>query len=142
MVDLIVKEFQNLKIVFTPNGEINATQTAKLFNKDIRQFMRSKSYKDYAKALAKHLNTDVQNLHTAKSGGDLSNNQQGTFLHPRLLVFFARWLSPDFAVWCDEYILNGLKYQIELKQKVIDRQQNYIDKQVEERDRGKFWMND
>ena len=25
----------------------------------------------------------------------------GTWLHPKLAVAFARWLSPDFAVWCD-----------------------------------------
>jgi hypothetical protein len=28
-------------------------------------------------------------------------NGGGTWLHPKLAVAFARWLSPEFAVWCD-----------------------------------------
>ncbi|OAM32416.1 hypothetical protein A7P96_02000 [Eikenella sp. NML03-A-027] len=30
--------------------------------------------------------------------------EQGTWLHPKLAVHFARWLDPKFAVWCDEQI--------------------------------------
>ncbi len=142
MSNLIIKKFENMNIVFTSNQWINGTQTAKLFNKDIRQFMRSKFYKEYAESLAKHLNTDVQNLHTAKSGGNLSLNEQGTFLHPKLLIFFARWLSPDFAVWCDDFILKSFQETINLKQRVIDNQQKGIDELIQERDKGKWWLND
>ncbi|CAN0570007.1 unnamed protein product, partial [Ectocarpus sp. 12 AP-2014] len=28
----------------------------------------------------------------------------GTWLHPKLAVPFARWLSVDFKIWCDEQI--------------------------------------
>ena len=28
----------------------------------------------------------------------------GTWLHPRLAVFFARWCDTRFAVWCDMFI--------------------------------------
>ncbi|MEF6041736.1 KilA-N domain-containing protein, partial [Escherichia coli] len=28
----------------------------------------------------------------------------GTWLHPKLAVRFARWLSVDFEIWCDEQI--------------------------------------
>ena len=34
----------------------------------------------------------------------------GTWLHPKLAIAFARWLSPDFAAWCDiqlDAILRG-----------------------------------
>ena len=35
-----------------------------------------------------------------KKGG----NNSGTWLHPKLAIDFARWLSPEFAVWCDAQI--------------------------------------
>ncbi len=31
----------------------------------------------------------------------------GTWLHPKLGVIFARWLTPHFAVWCDEHNNSG-----------------------------------
>ena len=30
--------------------------------------------------------------------------QQGTWIHPKLAVHFARWLDDRFAVWCDLHI--------------------------------------
>ena len=42
-------------------------------------------------------------IKTYKGGNDLS--KQGTWLHPKLAVAFARWCDVDFAVWCDEQIL-------------------------------------
>ena len=34
---------------------------------------------------------------------------QGTWLHPKLVIDFARWLNPEFALWCDEKIEEILK---------------------------------
>lgn len=135
-MQLITKNFEETPIIFNQKGWINATQTAKAFGKDIRAFMRSKQYKEYEKALSKYLKTDAQNLHTAQSGGNLTKNEQGTFLHPDLLIAFARWLSPDFAVWCDMVIVKGYL------QGIIESQQKALDQLVEHRDWGKWWMND
>lgn len=33
----------------------------------------------------------------------------GTWAHPKLAVFFARWLDVRFAVWCDAVIEDILK---------------------------------
>ena len=35
--------------------------------------------------------------------------KQGTWLHPKLAVIFARWLSAHFAVWCDKKIAELLQ---------------------------------
>lgn len=43
-----------------------------------------------------------------KRGG--KKGTAGTWCHPKLAVFFARWLDVRFAVWCDlmiDNILNG-----------------------------------
>ena len=50
-MNLITRHFESTPIVFNADGWINATQTAKAFEKDIRAFMRSKNYKEYEKAL-------------------------------------------------------------------------------------------
>jgi hypothetical protein len=33
--------------------------------------------------------------------GGSAENGGGTWIHPKLAIDFARWLSSDFAVWCD-----------------------------------------
>jgi hypothetical protein len=41
-------------------------------------------------------------LVVTKSGGPEAGG--GTWLHPKLAVAFARWLSSEFAIWCDTQI--------------------------------------
>lgn len=50
----------------------------------------------------------VNNLIVTRKGGD-DKYFQGTWLHPRLAVVFARWISIDFGIWCDDKILELLK---------------------------------
>ncbi len=112
MSNVVIKEYLSHKILFTSDGWLNATQTAKNFGKDVRGYTRSEQYKGYAKALAKRLDCDVQDLHIAKKGGNLNATEQGTFLHPKLAIDFARWISPDFAIWCDEQVANILNQNV------------------------------
>lgn len=42
----------------------------------------------------------------------------------------------------DKLIESQQKQLLELKQRVIDKQQKAVDELIEERDRGKWWMND
>jgi hypothetical protein len=37
------------------------------------------------------------------------NEQRGTWIHPRLAVDLARWISPAFAVWMDGWFLESLE---------------------------------
>lgn len=47
--------------------------------------------------------------------GNSKNFSQGTWLHPKLAVDFARWLDPRFAVWCDEQIEHILSGSLKLE---------------------------
>jgi hypothetical protein len=38
---------------------------------------------------------------------------QGSWIHERVAVDLARWLSPDFAVWMDGWVLEGLGFSSE-----------------------------
>ena len=116
---------------FMPTGWFNATSVAQQFGKDVREWMKNKSTQEYIESLHEFLNGGKSHhLESEKSSlSDESNcrkssqleikdliktkrgrHQSGTWLHPKLAVAFARWLSPKFAVWCDlqiEQLLQG-----------------------------------
>ena len=45
-----------------------------------------------------------------KRGGIPGEARQGTWLHEDVALEFARWLSPAFAIWCNDRIKELLKY--------------------------------
>ncbi len=88
----------------------NATRIAAMFGKRPVDWLRLPDTERYIAALCKaeaqkQNKPEVRKSHfvkTIKGGNDLS--RQGTWLHPKLAVAFARWCDIDFAVWCDEQI--------------------------------------
>jgi hypothetical protein len=72
------------------------TKAAKQFGKDLSNFMRSPDAVAYIKALSVNI-TDKELIQVQRGSGLLP--QVGTYGHPKLAVFFARWLSAEFAVW-------------------------------------------
>ena len=95
-------------------GYINATAIAKQFDKKVNHWLENGQIQDYINALIHRINSRCRNSGNGTqsiSYNDLvmivqggSPQQQGTWLHPRLAVIFARWMSAHFAVWCDEQI--------------------------------------
>jgi hypothetical protein len=77
------------------------TKAAKAFGKLAPEFMRLPSTLEYLNAL--HGIFPGQGFSAVKLGrGSLPG--VGTWAHPKLAVFFARWLDVRFAVWCDDAI--------------------------------------
>ncbi|MGE4534651.1 KilA-N domain-containing protein [Halomonas sp.] len=102
MSNVIPLKYQGQPVSFNTDGWINATEVAKRFGKRPVKWLELPSTKSYMAALARALGiTDVRKsdfgLVTTRRGGP----RQGTWLHPKLAVAFARWLDDDFAVWCD-----------------------------------------
>jgi hypothetical protein len=77
------------------------TKAAQHFGKRIQDFLDNKETKEYLEALKKAANTadwrDKKLIQVQRGSGLLP--QVGTYGHPKLAVFFARWLSAEFAVW-------------------------------------------
>lgn len=136
---VILKEFKSLEIVFNEEGWINATRTAKAYNKRPDTFLRSKRFKEYLESVEKLRCVKITHLKKNVTG---KGKEQGVYLHPYLCVEFARYLDSDFAVQMDMWFEYEFKKQLELKQRVIDNQQKFVDEKVEIRDKGKWWMND
>jgi hypothetical protein len=96
---LITAQYGTMPVFFQTDGFINATAIAKQFNKVPKDFLRTKATQEYIKAVGLICLTEQNQLVMIKQGG--SQEEQGTWLHPKLAIFFARWLDARFAVWCD-----------------------------------------
>ncbi|MEI7795177.1 MAG: KilA-N domain-containing protein [Methylococcaceae bacterium] len=89
---------------------INATAIAKQFGKKPETYLKTERTQEYIAALLKSM-FNIEESVALKSA--TKQNQivrivqggkpeyQGTWIHPKLAIDFARWLSADFAVWCD-----------------------------------------
>jgi hypothetical protein len=101
---LITKTYNDMPFAFREDGYFNMTKAAKHFGKQLQNFWLSPDTKEYMDAMSKTLKSNE--LSQAKSG-----RYGGTFAHPKLAIFFARWLDVRFAVWCDAMIEDILKGQ-------------------------------
>lgn len=96
--------FNNTPVFFTNDAYLNATAIAAHFNKKPIEWLRLPSTEEYITALCKK--QEVGKSHFLKTTRGKGKN--GTWLHRRLAVPFARWLNVEFAIWCDEQIENIL----------------------------------
>lgn len=92
--NVIPFRYQGQPVRFNADGWINATEAAKPFGRLPHEWLRLPDTVVYLEAMAKC--GKIPQLVRAQRG-----RAGGTWLHPKLAVAFARWLSPDFAVWCD-----------------------------------------
>ena len=103
MVKLIKADFDGHAMQFNDAGWFNATAAADKFGKRVQHWLDNKETQEYIEKLNSRLsgdlNTDATGIISTKKG-----RNGGTWLHPKLAVAFARWLSVDFSIWCDEQI--------------------------------------
>ncbi len=97
----LTRDFNGTAFVFREDGWFNMTRAAQRHGKHLYHFWNSPDTKAYLEAVAATTDSVVV-LFTAVRG-------KGTWAHPKLAVFFARWLDVKFAVWCDAMIDDILK---------------------------------
>jgi phage antirepressor YoqD-like protein len=78
----------------------NATLMCKAFNKSPNHWLRTEQTKLYINQVSALLKSNPTDLYIVRNGG----GDYGTWIHEKLVIELARWLSPEFAVWCDEKI--------------------------------------
>lgn len=103
---------------------INATEMAKPFNKNIAHFLEDKTRQEIVLIYCKRnsLNMSDVEISTSLSISELSVlfpesikvirgglKSQGTWFHEDIALEFARWLSPKFAIWCNDRIKEFLR---------------------------------
>lgn len=79
---------------------VNATEMARPFRKRAVDWLNTQSAKDFVNALSEVRKITSADLVAVTKGG----LQQGTWMHEDVALEFARWLSPAFAIWCNDRI--------------------------------------
>lgn len=99
------------------DGYVNATAMCQANGKRLNDYIRCERTRQYVEALALDAGIPATDIVHIRRGGTAST--QGTWIHPRLAVDLARWISPQFAVWMDGWFLQTLQGHAEPAQEVI-----------------------
>jgi hypothetical protein len=89
------------------DGYINATAMCQANGKRWSHYASNERSKEYICALAGSAGIPADLLIDSITTG--ANPNRGTWIHPRLAVDLARWISPQFAVWMDGWFLESLQ---------------------------------
>lgn len=106
-------EGKSVEILFSETIYFNATVAGKVFGKKPNDWLRLKETIEYIDALLRSRKCYVAGIPISEQNqlvrivqGGVNPQNQGTWLHQKLIVPYGRWLNPDFAVWCDEIIFD------------------------------------
>jgi hypothetical protein len=102
---IVPVEYEGKPVQFNSAGWIHATEIAARFDKEPYEWLRLPDTERYIAAL-KCRYGEIPYVKKSRTRADRGG---GTWLHPKLAVTFARWISVDFEIWCDEQI-NALLY--------------------------------
>ena len=100
------------------NVMVNATQMAAAFNKVPKDWLRNQSTQEFISTLSAVRQIRPTELIIKQQGG---SGDQGTWMHEDVAIEFARWLSPAFAIWCNDRIKELLSYGITATPSVIEQ---------------------
>ena len=108
---VITRDYKGTPFQFREDGFFNMTKAAKYFGKRLDHFWENAYTVEYVE--------ELRNVLTHRNPGKLieatsGRYHGGTWAHPKLAVFFARWLDVKFAVWCDMIIDDLLRGKAEV----------------------------
>lgn len=106
-MNTVIYDYKGSQISFS-NGEnvmINATEMAKFFGKRPVDWLQNQQTEDFLNELSKVRKSTLTDLVQVTKGG----NNPGTWMHEDVAMEFARWLSPSFAIWCNDHIKELLR---------------------------------
>lgn len=89
---------------------MNATQMAKFFGKRPVDWLRFQQSQEFLTILSKVRNHTFEELVIIHKGAP--NVGGGTWMHEDVALEFARWLSPEFAIWCNDRIKELFRFGI------------------------------
>ena len=97
---------------------VNASEMAKPFRKQPSDWTRLKQTEEFITSLSVVRGIPRTELVRVIRGG---NGIQGTFFHEDVALEFARWLSPLFAIWCNDRIKELLRYGMTATSDTVSR---------------------
>jgi len=105
---LQVFDYDGARISFDKDDEVlvNATEMARYFGKQPSDWTKNKQSQEFLDSLSTVRKISVTELIVVKQGGVT----QGTWMHQDVAIEFARWLSPAFAIWCNDRIKELMQF--------------------------------
>lgn len=127
MNQLIIKDYMGSNIEFkVVEGHVyaNATSMCKAFGKLPKDWLKTEQTQEYISELGRK-EKSPNGLVKVVQGGKA--NEQGTWIHEKLILDLARWLNVKFRVWCDEQIATLLREGNVSVKKVTDIQNKRLE---------------
>ena len=93
---------------------MEVTSIAKENGKDLSNYWRSKDTTEYMEVISELNSVNITELKTTVQG-----KHGGTYIHPELVVHFARWISPKFAVACDRFIKSEFEKTAKIREETL-----------------------
>lgn len=109
---------------------VNATEMAKPFGKVPKDWLRTTPSKEFINQLASVRHICPSQLVVVNKGNS-TTFKQGTWLHEDVALEFARWLSPSFAIWCNDRIKELMRYGMTATPSTIDALLNDPDTMIQ-----------
>lgn len=109
--------YQGKGITFRDENQtvyVNATQMARPFGKRPSKWLELPSTDEFL-SLLQQMRSNILLVQTEKGRGG------ATWLQEDVALEFARWLSPAFAIWCNDRIKELLKYGFTATQNKLDQ---------------------
>lgn len=112
--NLIFKSNNELSLYQRPSdGYVDATKMCKQAGKRMNNYLRSTETKEYLRELEVDTLISASMLIQVVKGGFLEN--QGTWVHPKVAIHLAQWLSPQFAVFVTNIMMDWFSGALERK---------------------------
>lgn len=124
----------------TKEGElmVNATQMGKVFgeNKKPVIFLRNKGVRAFINELKKENGENSHRSYISEpyiiNGDEVRPSLRGTWMHEKLAMRYAMWLSPKFHLWVVNQIMELLKTgSVELNKPKMQQLQQHLDLQTQ-----------
>ena len=121
----------SVTIPMREDGYINATMLCKAHGKKLLgHYNENKKTKEYLEELSINIGIPILELFVTTVGG----NHNGTWVHRKVAIHLAQWLSPNFAVqvsnWVDELLITG---KVELgKEKSSEELDNKFQERIDQ----------
>jgi prophage antirepressor-like protein len=124
---LKLSDGSSITIPMREDGYINATMLCKAHGKKLLgHYNENKKTKEYLEALALNIGIPIIELFVTTVG-----KYGGTWVHRKVAIHLAQWLSSNFAVQVSNWI-DELQLKVEEKNKVLESKEKEIKKLIEE----------
>ena len=138
MNNVRVFEYEGTPVEFSTDNEsfviVNATEMAKRFGKKSNDWTKTNVAKSFMNAVSKSKKIDLADLLIVRYGGEPGTN--GTWMHEDVAFEFARWLNPEFGIWCNDVVKNLIRNKMESDgmsdQEVVQKALLIVNRQLEE----------